>query len=299
VSDHDSFSRSQYSHHAAAFGLAGKIDRPMQHEIPTQASVALAPSGGHGAHRVEKYEAPGILSFSAAYVEVGGGPDAAHNTHTTYSSSTIENLNIFNVVTADRIVSRLTVYHPSESSKDDGPSFSTVGSHFENLKIAGQKIDVPLANREFHDCTYKKFCDAGKGSQHPKNKWLVGNGLDAGKLDANKNLLGHSHGILKDLADRYKKWDPGKKQPAYGSPHRCSLANHLDLAASLGPESGLLNFGSIICVPRFGIIYLAELLIHPHHRHITMLRVHMCSSSGGKIDGGGASGGGSPTIPPT
>src|SRR5215510_8657981 len=162
MANQDPLGRSRYFHHASAFGIAAQIDRPIQQTIPTQAAVSLAPSGGHGSHRVGKFEIPGVLSFSSAYVEVGGSLDEVHQTHTTFASSEIEDLNISGVVRADRIVLRLTVYYPATPEKDNStantnskskrakskaesgvppqPSFSISGSHFENLRIAGHPI---------------------------------------------------------------------------------------------------------------------------------------------------------------
>lgn len=290
-----------YFHHASAFGVVGQIDRPMQQTIPSQASASLAPKGGHGSHRIENYSIPGIMSFKSSHVDVGGSYDSDHNTHATFACSVIEKLNICDVVTADRVVARLAIYHPSESSdplKQEGPSFSTVGSHFENLRIAGHKIGVGLATHEFHDSTYKSFCEGGGVEPHPNNKWLVGSNINLGKLRTHKALLGHNYDIVKGLADRFRRWDPKKKQPELGLHHRCSPANLLDLTRTLGPNSALQNFGSIICVPRFGVIYLAELLIYQHHRHLTMIRVQMCSTHTGTITGGGAGGGGGTPEPP-
>ncbi|HEY6349448.1 MAG TPA: choice-of-anchor P family protein, partial [Candidatus Angelobacter sp.] len=170
-------SPSSYFHHASAFGIAGKIDRPLQQTIASQAAISLAPSGGYGTHRVDNFSAPGVLSFKAAYVEVGGSLDTANDaTHTTYASSVIEELNICNVVTADRVVSRLTIYHPAtppaSSSDPSEPSFSIAGSHFDNLKIAGQNIAVQLDYDTFHDSTYSTFVAGLRAPDVPKRHVL-------------------------------------------------------------------------------------------------------------------------------
>jgi len=191
-------SRSLHFHHASAFGVAGQIDRPEKQTIPTQAAIALAPTGGKGSHRVENYRVPGVLSFSAAYVEVGGSLDERNDAHTTYASSVIENLNICDVVTADRVVSRLTIYLPAKpegtgnksekpakskrKSKSDSrieefnpePSFSISGSHFKNLRVAGHQIDIKLAAGTFQKYdTYSKFANAADAGD-----WLVGTNID-------------------------------------------------------------------------------------------------------------------------
>lgn len=303
--------RSLYFHHASAFGVAGQIDRPIQQTIPTQASVSLVPSGGHGTHRVESYSAPGVISFSAAHVEVGGSLDDSNNTHATYACSVIENLNIFNVVTADRVVSRLTVYHPaaatptsqkeSDNSTDPGePSFSIAGSYFDNLKVAGQRIDVQL-DAAFHSSTYSSFF-AGLDGPNPSQKHvLVASNIVLNRLAPTD----HNYGIVSGIAERYRQWNPVKQPLVKGQHFWCSAANHPVRAPSAGEGAGqpvresgdLTDFGGIICVPRFGVIFLAEVLVYQNHRHLTMVRVQMCSPGDGAIDGGGTGGGGG-SVPP-
>jgi hypothetical protein len=52
-----------------------------------------------------------------------------------------------------------------------------------------------------------------------------------------------------------------------------SLANHLDLGASGRAE--LVNYGSIIYVPNFGVIRLAEMVISKSARRLSMLYIDM------------------------
>jgi hypothetical protein len=297
-----------YFHNATAFGVAGQIDRPLQQTIPTQASVALAPTGGHGTQRVEKYSASGILSFDAAYVEVGGSLDTVNNTYATYASSVVENLNIWDVIKADRLVSRFSVYYTSPSSvapqngnsktnkeendesKNGGsqkqslnePSFSISGSHFENLRIAGKLVNVQLALDSVSGA------DKYSGFEKIADDWLFGQNVPDG-LDPED----HNYKVVNDIAKRLQKW----KSIENANKHFWgSAVEHSALQKALN-GSGLKNFGGMVCVPRFGVVYLAELRVHRSHRHFNMLRVHMCSPGSGSITGGGTGGGGG-SMPP-
>ena len=280
-----------YFHHATAFGVAGQINRPTQQTIPIKASVALPTIGGHDTDRVDNYQLPGIVSFSAAYVDVGGSLDEPNDTHATYASSTIENLNLFNVITADRVVSRLTVYHPAGLKKpvpaNSQPSFSIVGSHFDNLRIAGHKIEVELDTETFHNSTFSRLCENNGPARHS----LMGADIDVKKLDdlSKQDPADHNCAIVKNISERFQGWDKKTKEHFW-----CSAVK--DLVKSPPITSGMVNFGGILCVPRFGIVYLAELHVYHHHRYLTMLRVHMCSPGEGWIGGGGTGGGG--TSPP-
>jgi hypothetical protein len=65
----------------------------------------------------------------------------------------------------------------------------------------------------------------------------------------------------------------------------------------VGANSELQGFGPIICVPKFGVIRLAEVTVHKDRRSLNMLRVEMCSAADGSIHTGGSSGGGGGGFP--
>lgn len=284
---------SQYLYHALAYGLAAEVDRPTRHSIPTQAATALAASGGRGCHRVQDYKFDRFISLKEAYVEVGGSYDEDHKMHTSYALSVIEGINIADVLTADRVVSRMFVYAPDD---DKEISFDITGSHFDNLRIAGHKVEVKLATQVFHNHdTYSKVTEAHQATT--SDPWLLGSKLGKCKDEE-----------LEDLEDKYralnginvlvKEWQNKDKRPADRGSYLFSPANDFDLETQIGP-SELLGYGSIICIPKFGVIRLAELTVHHHIRSLTMFRVQMCSTGNGTSDGGGTTGGGTkPPAPP-
>jgi hypothetical protein len=286
---------SQYVHHAFAYGLAGQIERPFKHTITTQASTVLGASGGRGYQRVDNFHVDGIVSFKAAYVEVGGSFDECHNRHTSYATSVIEGLNILDVVTADKVVSRMAIYSAEHGDDEGEATFDITGSHFVNLRIAGHKIDVKLATHVFHEHdTYKKIAQ-----EHQRNlrDWHVGSKLSQ-LTDAEVNELENTYHALGGMSETVRKW----KQKGDGSQKPMSFTfspvNHLKLEDHVGASSELLGFGSIVCVPKFGVVRLAEMTVTPSCRTLTMFRVQMCSTGTGSTDGSGTGGsGGAP--PPT
>lgn len=284
---------SQYLYHASAYGLAVELDRPTRHSIPTQAATVLAASGGRGSHRVRDFTFDKFISFKEAYVEVGGSYDEDHAMHTTYAYSVVEGINIADVLTADRIVSRMFVYSPDDPKAE--PSFDITGSHFDNLRIAGHKLDVKLATNVFHDHdTYSKVARAHqKATSDP---WLFASKMANLKGEELAELEDTYH-ALKGISGIAKECNAKKSRPADRGSYWFSPANHLDLNNQIG-ESEIKNYGSIICIPKFGVIRLAELVVHHHTRSLTMFRVHMCSSGSGSSDGTGTSGGGGRPTPP-
>lgn len=298
-------SASSYFHHASAFGIAGKIDRPIQHTIPTQAAISLSPGGGHGTHRVDNYNVPGILSFSAAYVTVGGGEDIANGCHATYARSVIEDLNICDMFTADKVVSQISIYHPcnTNAATPQEPNFSIAGSYFENLRIAGHEIDIKLNAHPFNNHTYTDFQVGGTSGKKPAERhrdWMIGSHI-AQELNGTlkrkdfRDKLEHNAKVLDDLGKVFQEWDKTRSS-AYSGSYRCSAVDHKELESCIR-NSGLINFGGVIAVPRFGVIFLGELVIHRNQRQFTMFRIQMGSTHTGGIDGGGGTGGGT-GIPP-
>ncbi|HEX4604290.1 MAG TPA: hypothetical protein VH724_09870, partial [Candidatus Angelobacter sp.] len=263
---------------ASAFGVAGELLRPAQHSIGAQAATSLASGGGRGFDRVENFQLDGILSFRAAYTEVGGSHDGCHDVHTSYAFSVIEKLNIADIVKADKVVSRVSVYSPPEGSNAEA-SFDITGSHFENLRICGHLIDIKLATHEFHRLdTFTKFEKAHQSKKVDHLFTLAG--LRKLKAKELQDLEAEYH-ALHGITDRVAAWKKSKgKKPATAS-YYCSAAGHLDLKKHVGADSELQGHGSIICVPKFGVIHLAEVVIHQHHRQMNMLRVEMCSTADG------------------
>ena len=81
-----------------------------------------------------------------------------------------------------------------------------------------------------------------------------------------------------------KEWNKPKRPEDRGS-YWFSPANHLDWKTQVG-SSEIQGFGSIICIPKFGVIRLAEMVVHHHSRTLRMFRVQMCSSGHGGANGG-------------
>jgi hypothetical protein len=295
-----------------------------------QAATALAGSGGRGFQRIENFSVPPYVSFDAAYTEVGGSFDECHNQHTTFAYSVIEGLNIAGMITADRIVARMAIYSPevppdtedssvkpalqraqagkNRQSQSAPPEqekehmFDITGSYFENLRIAGYPINVQLATHHLQQYqTYNTLADAIQTAPAAKDtntqgnaaqEYKVRNLLPWGNLDPDRLALlqerENRYHALTGLGGRAQEWNNYPNWRSSNGAYWLSAAGHYELA----PESGLEGFGGIICIPKFGIVRLAEIVVHKHHRHLHMLRVEMCSTSSGGYTGGGTGGGG-------
>lgn len=331
-------SHHQYFYHASASGLSAEIERPVQQSIAAQAASTLPSGGGRGFQRTEKFCVAPFVCFDAAYSEVGGSFDECHMMHTTYAYSVIEGLNIADVVTADRVVSRIVTYSPPETDGHCCPegehTFDITGSHFDNLRIAGHKLEFDLSSRLINEHnTYSKFQElyhpeaagnsasakttssppksrkGGVSESSPNRASLLPWG-DQDEQGLNRLLeCEKTYHALTGIGSRAKAWANGNgaktkgaaraglKPTNYGGAYWCSAAGHLDLKESIG-DTELQNFGGLILIPKFGVVRLAELVIHPDYQRLTMVRVQMCSGSTGSTDGGTTTtSGGRPPMP--
>jgi hypothetical protein len=291
MADKCSRSHSQHIYHASAFGLAGELIRPHRHTIPTQAATVLGTNGGRGFQRVENFSTDGMISFAAAQVEVGGSFDECHGYHTTFAHSVIEDLNIADIVKADKVVARLAIYSATEDNPNGENSFDITGSHFENLRVAGHKLDVKLATHRFHDChTYKDLED--EYVKKSADELLCFSKLSQ---DSRLKQLEKEYHAVEGLAQKAEEWKSTSKKRSRGvQSYWCSAAN--DLEKHIDKDSELQAIGSFIFIPKFGVIRLAQVVVYKDTRSLTMLTVQMCSSGEGSINGGGTTGNG--TGPP-
>ncbi|HET8890304.1 MAG TPA: choice-of-anchor P family protein [Candidatus Angelobacter sp.] len=282
---------SQYMYSASAYAVAAEFERPKKHSLSPQASVVLAGHGGHGSQRIPGHKVDGLISFKEAYSEVGGSYDDCHDIHTTHAWSVVEGLNIADMLTADRVVSRMAVYCSADDKSE--ASYDITGSYFENLRIAGHPIEVKLATHVFHEHdTYSKMARAHQNAK--TDDWMVGSKLDHLTSEDLKDLESTYH-ALHGISGVVKECKNKTKRSADRGSYWLSAANHLDLKKQIG-SSELQGFGSIICIPKFGVIRLAEMIVHRHSRTLRMFRVQMCSSGHGGSDGGTTSGGSLPPL---
>lgn len=154
---------SQHFFHAEAHALSGKLNKPFEADIKKQAFVKLVGESqnilvepdeakkllerkaqeNYFSQHAKNFRLESIISYSAAHTQVSGhrskkDPDA----FVTTATSSVEDLNVLNVVTADRVVAQISVtYRKNQYS----PDVTFLGTHFENLRIARHKT-LPALN---------------------------------------------------------------------------------------------------------------------------------------------------------
>ena len=260
-----------YHYHANALGLGGRISRPLEQVIESQAATSLASTGGFGSAHIENFNFKNIVSFRVAHSEVAGSllEDRGVRHHTSRVSVSVEGLNILNVVTADKIVGRLASRHPDD---DHEPGIIATGSYFENLKIAGHLVEVvEFAHETFHDFdTYQKLQDAfvAQDKRQEVLNSMLGSDLQPHPADAQ-----HLHDVHQGFS---KQRDLGELQRTV----LCSVVKKIKLHPG---SKEIRAFGPVVVVPRFGTIYLGELIVAHGSKRLNMLRLVLGSPDEGEI----------------
>lgn len=139
--------RIPFHFHAEGHALSGEFRHPGRSLIEAQASVSLPTIGGHARAHVDHYFHSDFVSFRTAHTEVTGRW-VDEETVLTTATSIIEDLSILQIVTADRIVSRLTSTH---KRGDPEGHIVAVGSDFHNLRVHGQELKVTLRHKLLTD----------------------------------------------------------------------------------------------------------------------------------------------------
>lgn len=253
-----------FLYNARADGLSAQLTRPLQQTIEVQAGTSLPITGGHGCSRVENFRFSEILSFDVAYTQVAGSQNPVTGNYTTLVSATIEGLNILDMVTADKIVARLTSEHPADGSQ---PSIIPLGSTFENLRIAGCPVQVSLDIELFTRLgTFDSF-----RKEYEINKQFR-------EAAQQRYFWGPpKSGVPNFLAERYK-WFPGDAFPESKGIVLLSLVKGIQTNC---PE--IQSWGNVIVLPQFGTIYLAEFYLEDKARSLTMLRAELGSPVAGTV----------------
>ncbi len=263
-----------HDYNAEAEALSGDLTLPLIQEVKPPTYVKLNERGGYVSQHVENYRLGGVVSFRSAYTQVGGNPDPkTDHGWNTLTTAVIEDLNVLDIVTADRIVCQISTDHPPIGYV---PTVTFLGTRFENLRIAGHELKMSL-NLDMLGPKPKK--DAGYLSDREFQK----------RVTAQREGVKGLKDLPAEIAAHYNQAPSSAGKP--GS-IKCSLVNKVE-----GGYPGR-SFGHVIDVPNFGKIYLAILNVEesdfgtptgaPRATTITltMIKMVMGCVGAGNLDGG-------------
>jgi hypothetical protein len=221
--------------------------------MPQHAVVDLPERGGFVHSSEGPYNFRDIIMFDRAVGFASGSFCAKSHCYDSTASVMIEGLNILNMVTADRVVARIATSHHEDGSE---PRLNPLGTYFENLRIAGHKVEVDLAVDKFSELdTHSRFHSIYKHEDKEVRDSVIPHVLEVDASGAASVTLVRS-------------------------------------ITGLGRE--VKQEGHVIRIPDFGVIRLAELTMSERKRSLNMLQFQLGSSPAGSGHAGGAEGNGSP-----
>jgi hypothetical protein len=239
-----------HDYHAEAHVLSGHLQRPIEQKIEQHAPVRLKDRrGGHLTRFAEEVSIEGLITFAKGHTRVSGATSLKNKGWITLSTSVVEGLNVFEIITADRIVSQVSTDHPYEVGHV--PHVTFLGTQFRNLQVSGFPVTLTLnlgicGDRPANDRSYlqdAKFLSAVKAQTE---KIAKANGLP-------KELKEQYHEKLTHIEKLIKTSEAGDQ--GHRAPITCSLVQ------SIGeiPIPGVQIFGHVIVIPEFGSVALGEI----------------------------------------
>jgi len=250
-----------HRYHAEATALHADLKHPLAQEIKPQTYVKLAKGGGYLSEHARYFRVEHVVSYKSAHTHVAGHESTKpERGWITLTTSSIESLNVLEVVTADRVVSQIATHHPFKNG-EHVPSVTFLGTKFENLRVGGARVDVVFNPRLF-----TIHAPAGDKPYLEDPDFLKEMGSSASFPGLGKEW------------QAYVQQNP-KGSPKPGASAKGTLAESVSFLDK-APFPSKIS-GNVITVPDFGKIILAELDLDCDTFHLTMIRLEMgCLAAG-------------------
>ena len=239
-----------HDYHAEAHVLNGHLQRPIDQKIERHAPVTLKDRrGGHLTRFTEDVSIEGLITFTKGHTRVSGARSLKNNGWVTLSNSVIEGLNVFEIITADRVVSQVSTNHPYENGHV--PHVTFLGTQFRNLQVSGVPVRLTL---NFGICGDRP----ADGRSYLRDRKF----LDV--IEEQTKGIAKADGLPKDLEEKYDKKlahihklisTCDADEQSCREPITCSLVEHIDEI----PIPGVQIFGNLIVIPDFGTVALGEI----------------------------------------
>ncbi|MBZ5655770.1 MAG: hypothetical protein LAO56_10910 [Acidobacteriia bacterium] len=276
--------------HAEAHVLSGHLQRPVEQKIERHAPVALKDrKGGHLTRFTEDVNIEGLVSFRRGSTRVSGSQsvknDPKNHGWVTVATSILEGLNVFEVFTADRIVSQVATDHPLENGHY--PHVTFLGSHFDNLRVNGVPLTMKLnlgicGERPKGDKSY--LTDPGflKCAKEQAERVVKTSGLPKDLQTEYSNRLAAINNLTKDI-------DKSRERKI-----TCSIVKNIDNLDAI-PIPGIQAVGHVLIIPHFGTVSLGEVEVSDvyyegsakpsNYFELMMVKIDMGCVGHGKVKG--------------
>jgi hypothetical protein len=245
-----------HQYHAEAHVLSGHLRRPIEQKVEQHAPVSLKSlRGGHLTRFTEDVSVEGLISYKTGHTRVSGSRSLKHNGWVTLSTSIMEGLNVFEVITADRVVGQVSTEHLNGGPKPSHvPRVTFLGTQFNNLRISGIPVTLTLnlgicGEKPEGDQPYvtdQRFLSAVR----EQVKTI------ASSPDLPKAFKGKYDKRLDEI-ETLRNGNRARKDSAEPIKVTCSLVRSIHIE-DIEQIPGLRTVGNILIIPEFGVVELAE-----------------------------------------
>jgi hypothetical protein len=248
-----------HEYHADAHVLSGHLMRPVEQKIEEHAPVSLkGRRSGHLTRTAEDVSIEGLVTFGKGHTRVSGSKSLkpGHG-WVTLSTSIIEDLNVFEIVTADRMVAQVSTEHPMV----DGhfPHVTFLGTQFDNLRVSGIPLKFTLnygicGPKPAGDLSFLDDLTFLKTVKEQTEQIFKADGLP-------KDVKDSYHKRLEDL----RKLSDNGGSKCSGKPDQapsviCSLVTDIDKSIEKA-IAGVKVYGHVLLIPDFGTVSLGEVTV--------------------------------------
>lgn len=245
----DTSTNLKYWHqfHAEAHALSGELRAPIKQRIEPHVPVELNDQrGGHLTRVTEEVSIESLIKFKAAHTRVSGSKSLKHDAWVTLSTSVLEGLNVFEIITADRVVSQVSTEHPFVNGHV--PRVTFLGTKFENLQVCGIPVTV---HYNFGVCGDRP----DRGSYLTKQN-LVGDTLTrVDRIISSGFLFGEAEKQYHERLVNTKRVLETKE----GHSITCSLVESIDITNVKKQIPGVETIENVIVILDFGAVSLGEI----------------------------------------
>ena len=274
-------------YHADASPFGGILIHPFERVVPSEASVSLSQSGGHAVARIDCFHFDELIHTGPAFSRVAGSTEKTNGNATTLVTSVVENLNVLQVVTADRIVSQIAVEHPIDGYY---PKVSFAGSQFQGLRINGRPVDPHFDHHFLASPVHQDRPPRGIRPTRAPRDPVPASGQSPPASSSSPASPGrrwklHHQGRPPEKKSNRHAWCSGLDQKALQTIRawRPQGSRRLLTGPSVTGAAPCPTYGHVIHVHGFGNIFLGELQVYNHSFHLTMLRIEMGCAAGGNL----------------
>jgi hypothetical protein len=204
-------------------------------------------------------------------------------------TSVVEDLNVNNILFADRIVAQIST---SFSERSPFPKVSFLGTAFEGLRIGNLEVR-PVFNLG--------LLDGGERGKYPTVSYLDDRdfhervGVQTSRFSEFLEELPREEQVHHEWAQDYANADTNTHEEILRRGNvLCSLVEGFEETEASRPGT---QIGHAIHIPDFGRILLAELIVGHHSFDLTMLRLELGCPVSGTASAAQASSSGTPVAP--